>query len=358
MNLHLFVPDLFWPEATFPEIYRDLSFPAIETLLAKSSQSENESQGVEAWLCSTFSVEKQQDWPVAPITLLADKMENMKVGDGYWLRADPVHLLVEHDQVVLADSRVFRISLEEACQFVNVINKHFAENDLHLPSYGFGAERRGMVFLPLCSDRWYLCVVKTPIIHTHVLNEVSSKNINSFLPFGAENMFWKGIFNEIQMLLHEHPLNQAREERGELAVNSIWFWGGGVMPKLISSPYTHVWSNDVFPCALALACGTDYAELPTNVATWQQSIASGRHLVFLNSLHGKSQYRDAYGWRDSLKEMEDTWFSPLLGALRNGKIDQIIVTTIDRGRARSFSVTRSNLWKFWCVRKSLSTYVS
>jgi hypothetical protein len=315
MDLHLFVPNLFWPEATFPEIYRGLSFPAIETLLAKSSQSENKSQGVEAWLCSTFSVEKQQDWPVAPITLLADKMENMKVGDGYWLRADPVHLLVENDQVVLADSRIFRISLEEACQFVNVINKHFAEDDLHLASYGFGAERRGMVFLPLCSDRWYLCVVKTPIIHTHVLNEVTIKNIN------------------------------------------IWFWGGGVMPKLISSPYTHVWSNDVFPCALALACGTDYAELPTNVATWQKSIASGRHLVFLNSLHGKSQYRDAYGWRDSLKEMEETWFSPLLGALRNGNIDQIIVTTIDRGRARSFSVTRSNLWKFWCVRKSLSTYV-
>ncbi|MCH6584510.1 MAG: phosphoglycerate mutase [Proteobacteria bacterium] len=357
MNLHLFVPNLFWPEATFLEIYRDLSLPAIETLLAKSSQFENESQGVEEWLCRTFSVEKQQDWPVASITLLADKTGNMKVGNGYWLRADPVHLQVEHNQVVLADSRIFRISPEEARQFVDVINKHFAENDLHPSSYGSGAERRGMVFLPLCSDRWYLCVAKTPVIHTHVLSEVIIKNINDFLPFGAENMLWRGIFNEIQMLLHEHPLNQAREERGEPAVNSVWFWGGGVMPKLISSPYIHVWSNDVFPRALALACGTDYAELPASVGTWQQSIASGRHLVFLNSLHGKSQYGDAHGWRESLKEMEENWFSPLLAALKKGKIDQIVVTTTNKGRARSFSVTKSNLWKFWCVRKSLSTYV-
>ena len=357
MNLHLFVPNLFWPETMSPEIYRDLSLPAIETLLAKSLQSESESQGVEAWLCRTFSVEKQQDWPVAPITLQADKMGNMQVGNGYWLRADPVHLRVEHDQVVLADSRVFRISSEEARQFVSDINMHFAADDLHHSSNEFGAERRGMVFLPLCSDRWYLYLANTPIVHTHVLSEVTIKNINKFLPFGAENMLWRGIFNEIQMLLHEHPLNQAREERGELAVNSIWFWGGGIMPKLVSSPYTHVWSNDVFPCALALACSTDYAELPTNVATWQQSIISGKHLVFLNSLQGKSQYGDAYGWRDSLKKMEANWFSPLLGALRNGNINQIVVTTTDRGRARSFFVTKSNLWKFWCVRKSLSAYV-
>ncbi len=357
MNLHLFVPNLFWPASTFPEIYRDLSLSAIETLLAKSSQSENESQGVEAWLCRTFGVEKQQDWPVASITLLADKTGNMEVGNGYWLRADPVHLLVESSQVVLADSTIFRISLEEARQFVDVINKHFAEDGLHPSSYGSGAERRGMVFLPLCSDRWYLCVAKTPVIHTHVLSEVTIKNINDFLPFGAENMLWRGILNEIQMLLHEHPLNQAREERGEPAVNSVWFWGGGVMPKLISSPYTHVWSNDVFPRALALACGMDYAELPDSVGTWQQSIASGRHLVFLNSLHGKTQYGDAYGWRESLKEMEENWFSPLLEALKKGEIEQIVVTTTDKGRARSFSVTKSNLWKFWCVRKSLSTYV-
>lgn len=357
MNIHLFVPNLFWPEAKSPEIYRDLSLPAIETLLAKSLQSENESQGVEAWLCRTFSVEKQQDWPVASITLQADKIGNMQVGNGYWLRADPVHLRVENDQVVLADSRVFCISPEEASQFVNDINMHFAEDDIHFSSYEFSEERRNMVFLSLCSDRWYLCLAKTPIIHTHELSEITIKNINNFLPFGAEKMFWRGVLNEIQMLLHEHPLNQAREERGELAVNSIWFWGGGIMPKLVSSPYTHVWSNDVFPCALALACGTDYAELPTNVATWQQSNTSGKHLVFLNSLHGKSQYGDADGWRDSLKKMEVNWFLPLLGALRNGSINQIVVTTTDRGRARSFFVTKSNLWKFWCVRKSLSTYV-
>lgn len=356
MNLHFFVPNLFWSEAALPEIYKGLSLPAIETFLAKSMQFQNESQGIEAWLCSNFNIEKQQDWPVASITLLADKAENIQLGDGYWLRVDPVHLRVEHNHVILADSHVLHISIEEARQFVDVINKYFAENNLHLSSQGFGT--RGIVILPLRSDRWYLCLAKAPIVHTHMLSEVATKNINNFLPFGAESKFWRGIFNEIQMLLHEHPLNKAREERGELAVNGIWLWGGGFMPKLINSSFTHVWSNDVLPNALALACNTDYAVLPENITKWQKTIVSGNHLIFINTLHGKFQCGDVYGWRDNLKELEENWFSPLLNVFRYSNINQIVITTINRGKARSFTVTKNCLWKFWRLRESLSNYVN
>ncbi len=356
MDLHFFVPNLFWSEAALPEIYEGLTLPAIETFLAKSMQSQNESQGIEAWLCSNFNIEKQQDWPVASITLLADKAENIQLGDGYWLRADPVHLRVEHNHVILADSHVLHISIEEARQFVDAINKYFAENNLHLSSQGPGT--RGIVILPLSSDRWYLCLAKTPIIHTHMLSYVAKKNINNFLPFGAENIFWRGIFNEIQMFLHEHPLNKAREERGELAVNGIWLWGGGFMPKLVRSSYTHVWSNDILPNALALASNTDYSVLPENITKWQKTIVSGSHLIFINTLHEKFQCGDAHGWRDDLKGLEENWFSPLLKAFRDRNINQIVITTIDRGKARSFTITKNCLRKFWRVRESLSNYVN
>jgi hypothetical protein len=32
---------------------------------------------------------------------------------------------------------------------------------------------------------------------------------------------------EIEMLLHDHPVNAARAERGEPTVDALWFWGGG-----------------------------------------------------------------------------------------------------------------------------------
>ena len=356
MNLHLFIPNLFWPDSTFHEIYQDLSLPAIETLLAKSLQTRDRSQGVEVWLCKAFSVEMQQDLPIAPLTLLADKASDTEINNGYWLRADPVHLRVEHDQVLLADSRTFRISLEEACQFVDVINKHFAEDNFS-SSCGVDNRRKLISLLPLCADRWYLYTQRTPLIHTQLLSEVVVKNINDYFPYGTEELFWRGILNEIQMLLHEHPLNQIREERGDSALNGIWFWGGGVMPKLVTSPYVHVWSNDIFPRTLAMACGTSHAELPVNFELWQQSEASGRHLIFLDSLYGKSQYGDAYGWRESLKELEKEWFEPLLNMLKKGVINQLTIATINKGVARNFIITRSSFYKFWCMGRPLSTYI-
>lgn len=352
MNLQLLIPSLLWSEDAPPEIYRDLRLPALETLLAKSVlTAEGESHGMEAWLCRAFNIAKQLDWPVAPITLQADGAENIKAGNDYWLRADPVHLRIERGQVVLADSRIFRISPAEAQEFTGLLNRHFAGNNL--------------TFLPLHPDRWYLRLAATPALQTHSLSQVAGKNINHLLPFGADSSTWHGVFNEIQMLLHEYPLNQAREVRGELTINSVWFWGGGIMPLVTNNVYTKVWSNDVFARALALASHTDFAELPPSAVVWQSAESTkpadnsaGNHLVVLDSLSGKAQYGDAYGWRESLKGLEQNWFAPLLAGLKQGRINQLTVTTIGEHGASNFTVNRGDLWKFWRASRPLSTYIT
>ena len=38
---------------------------------------------------------------------------------------------------------------------------------------------------------------------------------------------WRRWLTEMQMLLHEHPANAAREARGRSPVTGVWFWGGG-----------------------------------------------------------------------------------------------------------------------------------
>ncbi|MDN5934981.1 MAG: phosphoglycerate mutase [Nitrosospira sp.] len=344
MELHLLIPALFWPEVSLFGIYRDLPLPALEKLLAKSSCTDDESQETEVWLCRTFGVSKQQDWPVAPITLQVDGAGKVKAGDDYWVRADPVHLRIERDRIVLADSRVFRISSEEADQFTGLLNRHFAEN---VPE---------IVFLPLQPDRWYLRVTNTPPAKTCLLGEVANKGINERLPFGDNNRVWRGLFNEIQMLLHEHPLNQSREARGEPAINGTWFWGGGIMPDSIACAYTHVWSNDVLARSLALACGSSHAQLPPDAAAWRQSAASGRHLVVLDTLLGKARYGDAYGWREGLKELERNWFAPLWTMAKQGRLDRLTLTAVHESKTRNFSLQRGDWRKLWRKTKPLSIY--
>lgn len=75
MNLHLFVPDIFWPDGSQTDIYQHLKLPALETILAKSNRSEAGGEVLESWLCKIFNVNKQQDWPIASILLQREKIE-------------------------------------------------------------------------------------------------------------------------------------------------------------------------------------------------------------------------------------------------------------------------------------------
>ena len=59
---------------------------------------------------------------VAPLTLAADGGDPE---EGYWLRADPVHMRIHRNQLVLCDTSVFAVSLDEARAFVESMNAHF-----------------------------------------------------------------------------------------------------------------------------------------------------------------------------------------------------------------------------------------
>lgn len=344
MNLNLLIPNLFWPDISQPEIYSDLSISSLETLLARSISTQHPSQELEIWLCKTFNtVQHQNSWPIAPIMLHIDGPDLMKTNKDFWMRADPVHLRIEQNHIMLADSQAFKISKEEAEQIVQDLNHNLGNH------YNFS-------FLPLHPARWYIRVSKVPEIQTYTLGQVTCMNINNFLPTGRESMIWHKIFNEIQMLLYEHPVNQARESRGELTINSIWFWGGGNIPQSIQAPYTHIWSDHDLPRAFALASNVSHSKLPIDADEWLQIGTTGNHLLVLDALLGKAKYRDAYSWRETLKDLEKNWFSPLYKALRKGKINQLTITALNESSSQHFAIMRSNLWKFWLISRPLSFY--
>lgn len=343
MNLHLLVPSLLWPNRSQPEVYHGLQLPALEAILAKGQFIESSCQGVDAWLCQVFSVEKQQDWPVASIMLELDG-ESVEKDNNYWLRADPVHLRIEHNHILLADSEILNISLKEAISFADIINERFAKDNLAL--------------LPLRPDRWYLQLSALPDLRTHLLGEVAGKNINQLLPAGKDGVAWNKRINEIQMLLYDNSLNQTREASGELAINSLWIWGGGTRPKKILSPYSEVWSSYPFAQALTKASGAISYDLPKNAEKWQQLAQSDDHLIMLDSLQKSARYKDAHVWRHNLVDMERNWFAPLLQLLKTGQMMQLTITMVNEFSTKSFSITPKSLWKFWAAARSLGTHAS
>ena len=130
--------------------------------------------------------------------------------------------------------------------------------------------------------------------------------------------------NEAQMVLHAHPVNQAREARGELAVNSVWFWGAGEPGPIPRRRFDEVVADDPLVRALARRGGARVRDLAEDPET--AGDPPGRRLVApgpgcLRAVVG----RDVESWRRELLDAEERWFRPLVDAVTTGRIRKVVV---------------------------------
>ena len=268
--------------------------------------------------------------------------------DGIWLRADPVHLRVDRDALVLADASVFGIGADEARALAATLNAHFGA------ALQIDARQPG---------RWYARVPTAPQIHCTPLGEVRGEPVSGHLPSGADGMHWHALMNEVQMALHEHEVNQAREERGELPVNSLWFWGNGSFAPLGKRPFNVVYSDDPLARGLAVASGGTGSPLPADASAIQRAThtagpAEGQALVVLDALRAPARYGDAQAWLRLAESIERDWIAPSLAALRDGRIGMLTCHLPSALGGQHVETVRGDLRRFWRRRKPLSAHLA
>jgi hypothetical protein len=282
-------------------------------------------------MCRQFGIAKQDNFPVAPITLSADGGEP---SNAHWLRADPVHLRINRDQLILVDSKAFSISEAEAIEFTNKLNQHFGADNL--------------IFQPLHPTRWYLRYPSDMELRCTSLQDATGRNIDALLPTGKEARRFRSLFNEAQMVLFSHPLNEARESAGQLPINSVWFWGNGKMPVITRPSITGLCGNDELARSLASLTKIPVADLPTDVtARLLRSDEKGEQWIVLDALQAPRQYSDAYGWQQALAGLDKNWFSPLLRELQAGQLGGIVITGFGDNQSIEIQISKNDLWKFW-----------
>jgi hypothetical protein len=327
MHCDLYIPDFFSAEGLTPAD----SLAAAETLIARGRRKRMAPVSPEAWLFGRFGVAKQRDWPVAPYTLLADGGAPER---HYWMRADPVHLRVSRDSLSLADSD-FDVSRAESEALVETLNRHF------------GA---AMLFYPMRPARWYVRLEEAPDMQTTPAAAARGLAIDESLPSGPDAMRFHALMNEAQMLLHEHPVNARREARGEPALNSIWFWGGGVIDAAKERPFSTVVGNDPLARGLALAAGIPARASPKDADSVLAALGDeGLVLVVLDAP------REAQ-LRERRTALEHDWFVPLLAALKSGRIGMLTLHFCGVDSLLEVETVRSDLRYFWRRRKPLSAY--
>jgi len=324
MHCELVVPGLF---SARPEI----RLPALELLLARGRQRSEASQHLEAWLHDAFELE-EQPMAAGALTLVA---ANVDPGDASWVRADPVHLRLMRDHLVVVPAEALKITGEEADTLCAALNDHFAGT---------------MEIKAVDPRRWCARIEKHLSLNDDSALEVAGREV--MLARDSDP-----LLNEIQMLLHAQPVNEAREARGEPVLNSLWLWGAGRLPK-VKSHWNSVLADEPIAMGLARLAKAGYRSLPASAAAWlDRAPEDGRTLVVLDALRAPLALAEQAEYHERLAGLERDWFAPLLAALREGRVGMVTVHVPDGGEASSFEAIRGDLRRFWRRPKTLESYL-
>lgn len=370
MHLTLLIPDLIPPPGFIAE--PDLpALPGLQALLAQGTIKRQPGRFLEEACLHELGLKYIASNPVAALSLLAD---GGQPGDDMWLRADPVHLHISRDNVQLMDSHVIEPTLDEAHAIATTLNHHLAT----------GETTRELVIEVRDAARWYLKIPHTEMPETTALWRASGANVFDHLPENTVgNINWRSLQNELQMLLHDHPVNLARLERNTLPINGIWFWGGGtfrthapvvkaantshllqirnarnmIMPPTVRGPAQAEYPYRLMLAKLALARGLainnklPVSALPINFA--QMPLASTHNFVVLHQPTRALRANQRHEWMTAVSAIDTDWLQPLKAALIDRTIESLTLLLPNEAATLRVHVVQPQPWEFWKILKPM-----
>ena len=177
-----------------------------------------------------------------------------------------------------------------------------------------------------------------PRHYPHPLSVVG-KSVGPFIEQSRQVLPWYRLVNELQMFMHQHPVNARRLRQGRLAINSLWAWGAGMAAQPVRRP---AWFGgddllDRYADHLGLTVGSR-SDLARGDVPGQALIVDLRLLELLKS--GGAARLD-----DLLLDLERNLFEPLLRRPRE--------VTLRAAAAFDFVLGRHARLGFWRRRRNL-----
>lgn len=148
-----------------------------------------------------------------PLAAHAAAADGVEVLDLAWGLLTPVHWHVGREQVTLADPVLLALAEDESRALFESMRELFESEGFAL---AYGA--------PL---RWYAAHESLVELPCASLDRATGRTIDLWMPPQTQARLVRRLQNEVQMLWHAHPVNEAREAAGRLVVNSFWLSGCG-----------------------------------------------------------------------------------------------------------------------------------
>ncbi|AKC70256.1 hypothetical protein [Pandoraea oxalativorans] len=334
--LHFLLPFALPASAHLPALLAELELPALEKLLARGVQSAQDvpedpfvpTLPHERWLADAFGLPGgPARAPLAPFMLFDD---SGALDTRFWYCAQPAHIHIATDHLVLTDPAELALSAEESAA-------------LFATAHGLFAEEGGDLIAPR-PDRWYLSAPALGDLLTASPARAAGRNVDIWLPQGKAELTWRKWQNEVQMAWYDHPANQAREARGLPPVNAIWLFGGGqrIAAPRMNRPCVTVLADA--PATRGLANHMQIALHPTSAGI---DAADGRTLVQIDTLTSYFLVEDWARWRDALVELDRRWLAPALERLQKGQAREVALTLCGDSHCVTLRARSGDLRKFW-----------
>ncbi|MEZ5740931.1 MAG: hypothetical protein R3E68_16755 [Burkholderiaceae bacterium] len=254
--LTLFIPDSLAgaPPAALPAGPRpgDVALPGGARLLAQHEMTASELRQTpwEAWLAERFGTghgTPAAAWSLfdASIAEAGGAPAPQLAPGGQMLTACPAHLQAGLDHLVLHPPGELGLAPADAQALASAANGHFRDDGLQLQV--------------LSPGQWRLRLARALDVDFASSHVATGRRLDQYMPAGPDARRLRALLNEMQMLWHEHPVNEGRRDRGEPPVNALWIEGHA--QSLPPSPYLTVFSDQPTTRGLALAAGLGRASV-------------------------------------------------------------------------------------------------
>jgi hypothetical protein len=315
-RLTLVIPDLYPARQSLDAQAALPRLPSLERWLARG-QVQALAADWRHWLLARHA----PGWQAAGLAAVAAvagttrAAQAARPGQAWWL-ATPVHFVAGIDTLRLHPSGLLLLSLPEQHALAGDFARVFAGSGWSLVPSG----RRDLLLLgpaagALTCDpaRWL------------------GADPSGGLPAGPGAAPLKRLGAELEMWLHEHPVNQARAARGQLVATALWLWGGapgasgdhaageraGTVRALHAtehrSPSLH--GADAFLDGLAAVAGAARPGDAATLALAGRAAGAGRDGEDVLAVLGNGEPLSS----ELLQRWEEDWFAPALRQWQAGQ---------------------------------------
>jgi hypothetical protein len=220
--MHLLIPFASALSEASSHVLRDLHLPNLAGLLARLTPAAPDA-GDEYSLSPPHERALAAAWGwrgddgALPFAARAAALDGVDVGELAWGLVTPAHWHVGRDHVTLADPDALQLSEAESRAAFDAVRELF--------------ESEGFTLVWGAPSRWYVAHDSLADLPCAALDRVIGRNVDLWIrhvaAFQSQARLVRRLQSEVQLLLYPHALNEEREQRGALTLNSFWLSGCG-----------------------------------------------------------------------------------------------------------------------------------